>query len=71
MRGPAIVSQRLDIVIFLLRQIMTFDIELEGSAERDVENLESFANGKDRQRARERVLRRLEFPGVPCKIDIG
>jgi hypothetical protein len=70
MRRAAIVAQRLDVVIFLLGQIMTLDIELERPAERDVENLEPFADGEDGQAARERVSRCLKFPGIPRKIDI-
>jgi hypothetical protein len=52
----------------LLRQIVIFDVELERACERDVENLKAFANGEDRQAARERVLGRLEFPGIARKI---
>src|SRR6266487_1272531 len=44
MARPAIGSQRLDVVRLLPRQIMASDVEMKGTAERDVERLQSFAD---------------------------
>jgi len=70
MRGGAIVTQWLDIVIALLRKVVTFDVELERATERDVKNLEAFANREDRNPARDRGLKCVKFPTVAFWIDI-
>ena len=62
--------QRLDVVILLFGQIVAANIELERAAERDVENLQSFANRKDRQTEIKRFTDGGEFPLVAKRICI-
>ena len=69
-RSGAIVAQRLNVVVLLLRRIMPFDIELKRSAQRDVEELHAFADGEDGKAAIERILHGGKFPFVARWIDI-
>src|SRR6266852_3286101 len=70
MTGGTVVAQRLDILIFLLGEIVAFDVKLERAAERDIENLEALANRKNRQTTRENFCDGFELPAIPRKIDI-
>src|SRR5689334_17829296 len=58
----AIKPQRLNIVILHLRGSMAWNIELQCPAKRHVENLHSFANGKDRQTALNNSRYDIELP---------
>src|SRR5207247_3337174 len=49
-----IVTQRLNIVVFLVGVLVTRNIELKRATERDIQNLDASANAEDRQTARER-----------------
>ena len=53
MRG-CVVTQWLNILVFLVGQLVTRNIELQRSAERDIQYLNAFANAENRQTARER-----------------
>ena len=46
------------------------DVQLEGAAEGDVEDLKTFANRQNRQPARERVLGSLKLPPVTLRLDL-
>ena len=48
MRRRSLAPKLLNVVIFLLGQPMPWNIELERAAKRDVENLQTLANGEDR-----------------------
>src|SRR5215469_1642855 len=63
-------AQWLNLAIALLRQIVAFDIELQCAAKGDVEYLEPFANGEDRQTARERFHYGCELPTVALRIGL-
>src|SRR5438093_2684881 len=49
-----IVTQRLNITVFLVGVLVTRNIELKRATERDIQNLDASANAEDRQTARER-----------------
>ncbi len=57
-------------MITLLRQIVPRDVELERPAERDIKNLQTFADGEDRQTARQGIFGRGKLPSIPLRIDI-
>ena len=69
MRGR-VVTQRLNIMVFLVGVLVTRNIEPKRSAERDIQGLDAFANAQDWQTARERLRNRLELPAVPHRIHI-
>src|SRR5207247_2986567 len=70
MRRFRIAAQRLNVVIFLLRKFVTGNVELQRAAERDVEDLQSFTDRKDREATRNRFLHRFKFLSVPRRIDM-
>ena len=70
MTRAAIRSQWLDVVRLLLRQIMAGDVEMKGTAERDIESLQSFADRENRKPAFDRMLESVEFPAIPIGIHI-
>src|SRR6266446_948826 len=70
MTRPVIRSQRLDIMRLLLRQVMASDVEMKGTAERDIERLHSFADREYRKPAFDRLLDGVEFPPIPIGIHI-
>src|SRR5438094_40802 len=49
-----VVTQRLNITVFLVGVSVTRNIELKRATERDIQNLDASANAEDRQTARER-----------------
>ena len=69
LRG-AVMAERLDIMFSLVRQIVPRDVELERPAERDVENLQTFADGQDRKTSGQGIFDRGKFPAIPLWIDI-
>src|SRR5438132_11710514 len=70
MTRAAIRSQRLDVVRFLLRQVMAGNVEMKGTAERDIESLQSFADRENRKPTFDRILDGVEFPAIPIGIHI-
>src|SRR5438094_10180816 len=49
-----VVTQLLNIMVFLVGVLVTRIIELKRATERDIQNLDASANAEDRQTARER-----------------
>jgi hypothetical protein len=70
MSRACIVPQRLNVVLFLFRKIMTGNVELQRTAKCDIQHLYASTNAKNRQTARERLGNRIELPAVPLRIDI-
>ena len=70
MRGGAIRSQRLDIVIFHFRRVVAGNIEVQSAAERDIEELHAFADGENRQLPFQRVLRCRKFPAIAFRLHV-
>jgi len=70
MTRAAIRSQRLDVVRLLLGQVMAGDVEMKGTAECDIESLQSFADRENRKPTFDRVLESVEFPAIPIGIHI-
>src|SRR6266403_1388048 len=70
MTRAAIRSQRLDVMRLLLRQVMAGDVEMKGTAERDIESLQSFADRENRKPAFDRMLDGVELPAIPIGIHI-
>ena len=48
MSRVSVVTQRLDIVLFLFGKIMAGNVELQRAAERDIQGLDASANAKNR-----------------------
>ncbi len=63
-------TQWLNIAIALLRQIVAFDVELQGAAKGDIEYLKPLANSEDRQPAGESFLHGRKFPAVALRINL-
>src|SRR5215510_11911722 len=70
MRHPTRASQRLNIAMLLVGQIMSLNVELERAAEGDIEDLKTFANCQNWQSTRERVLHSLKLPAVALRVDL-
>src|SRR4030095_9300173 len=70
MTGGCVVTQRLNIIVFLFGQLVTRNIELERPAKSDIQDLDAFANAENRQTARERFRNRVELPAVPRCIHL-
>jgi len=70
MARPAIGPQRLDIVRLLIGQVMASNVEMKGTAERDIESLQSFADGKNRKPVFDRLLDCVQFPAIAIGIHI-
>jgi hypothetical protein len=70
MPRPAIEPQRLDVVRLLIRQVMASNVEMKGTAERDIESLQSFADRENRKPAFDRLLDCVEFPTIAVGIHI-
>ena len=68
MTRPAIGPQRLDVVRLLTRQVVAGDVEMKGTAERDIENLQSFADRENRKPAFDRMFDGVEFPAVAIRF---
>src|SRR2546428_1129674 len=65
-----IVTQRLNILLFLVGVLVIRNVELKRAAERDVQDLDTSANAEDRQTTRDGLRNRIELPAVPRRIDI-
>jgi len=63
-------TQRLNVVILLLGKFVAWNVELQRAAKRNIKKLHPFANGENRQAARERLIDRCKFPAVSRRIDI-
>src|SRR6266542_4385389 len=63
-------AQWLNVAIALLRQIVTFDIELQCAAKGDIEYLKPLANGEDRQHALERLVHGGKFTADAIRINM-
>ncbi len=50
-----VVTQLLNIIVFLVGELVIWNIELKRAAKRDIQNLDASANAEDRQTARERL----------------
>src|SRR5437763_1455599 len=70
MRGFCVGTKRLDVVIFLFGKFVSWNVEIERAAERDIEKLHPFTNGKKRQTTRERLIDCRKLPMIPHWIDI-
>src|SRR5947208_16254857 len=57
-----VITQRLNIVVFLVRALVTRNIELKAATERDISELDASANAEYRQTARDRLRNPLELP---------
>ena len=66
----SVVTQWLDIALFLLWKIMAQNVELECAAERHIQDLDASANAENRQTTRQRSCYRIEFPAVAQRIHI-
>src|SRR3954466_11910229 len=70
MRCATRTAQRLNITMLLVGQIVSVDVELKCAAKCDIEDLKTFANGQNRQPARERALDSLKLPAVAVGVDL-
>src|SRR6266849_42917 len=68
LRG-CVVTQRLNVSLLLFGEFMPRNVEPKSAAERDIQDLDSFANAENRETARERFLHDREFPAITCSID--
>ena len=59
-----------NVLILLFRQIVTMNVELERASKSDVQKLEAFAYGEDRQPELERLAHSREFPFIARGIGI-
>ena len=48
--------------------VMARDVEKQGAAQSDIQDLKSSANGEKGELLAERFRQRFEFPGVSCRI---
>jgi hypothetical protein len=64
-----VVTQRLNVLLLLFGEFMPRNVEPKRSAERDIQDLDSFANAENRQTARERLLHGRKFPAITRSID--
>src|SRR5437764_15229369 len=67
----AIGAQRLDIAVLHFGRVMAGNVEMQGAAESDVEELPALANREDRQLPLERVFRCHKFPAVAIRLHVG
>jgi len=63
-------TQRLDVVVLLFGKSVTGNVKLQSAAERDVEQLKTFADSENRQTARKCWTNSRKFPAIAHRIDI-
>src|SRR5207237_8017656 len=63
-------TQRLDVVVLLFGKFVTGNVELQSAAERDVEQLKTFADSENRQNARKCRTNSSKFQVIAKRIDI-
>ncbi len=63
-------TQRLDVVVLLFGKFVTGNVELQSAAERDVEQLKTFADSENRQTARKCRTNSRKFPAIAHGIDV-
>jgi len=69
-RRSRVMTQRLNVALFLVGKVMIRDVELQCAAKRDVKYLKPFTDCQNRHSARQRFLHRLKFPTVALWIDV-